>query len=350
MASVTSLQNRKVRAGIAGAGLMGPWHARAIRKAGGEVVGIADTNETQTGRLVSKFSTSRGFSDVEEMLSEIDLDVLHVCTPVKSHREIAELGIKAGVSLIVEKPLSQTAAETKLLYELADRHRVSLLPVHQFPFQSGVAKAKTFIPKIGQIIHMQASICSAGGAGLDVEERDVIAADILPHPLSLFQSVFNDVLPKENWVVTRPDSGELRIEGLTRGISLSIFVSMNARPTSNSFHIFGTNGTIHLDLFHGFSIVEEGKVSRSRKILHPFDLAIRNSAVATVNLVRRTLDRETAYPGLSSLVHRFYQYLKGNADPVITAEQAINIAEIRDLLIDRAGILESADRQSAAGK
>ena len=65
-----------------------------------------------------------------------------------------------------------------------------------------------------------------------------------------------------------------------------------------------------------------------------------------MNLVRRTFDRETAYPGLSSLVHRFYQYLKGNADPVITAEQAINIAEVRDLLIDRAGILESADKQS----
>ena len=332
------VSDTKIRAGIVGAGLMGPWHARAIKSAGGQLMGIADIDVGRTTKLVSRFPAARAFGGVEEMLSGTGLDVLHVCTPAASHRQIAELAIDAGISLIVEKPLFQNAAETIQLYELAAKQNVSLLPVHQFPFQAGVTKAKTSISKIGRLVHMQASICSAGGDGLDERESDQIAADILPHPLSLFQTVMDELLPTDNWIVSRPGFGELRIEGCSHGISMSILVSMNARPTTNSFQIFGTKGTIHLDLFHGFSTRLNGNVSKTRKILHPFELAAKNFSAASLNLVRRSVHREAAYPGLSPLVHSFYKHLKGHAAQAITAEQAINVAVVRDVLIDRAGI------------
>ncbi len=264
--------------------------------------------------------------------------MLHICTPTATHQAIAELAIKSRVNLFIEKPLAPTAEETILLYDLASKNNVRICPTHQFIFQKGVEKAKKLLPRIGQIIHLQATVCSAGGDGLDAEQLDLIAADILPHPLSLFQSVLNDLLPEENWEIFRPRCGEFRIYGNTRKISLSIFISMNSRPTANSFQIIGTNGTIHVDLFHGFAFIETGKVSKARKILHPLSFAVKSFSAATFNLARRLVEFETAYPGLRQLVSSFYQAIKENTESPVTPEQTINIARIRDYLIRCAGI------------
>ncbi len=330
---VKTAPGAKIRAGIVGAGLMGRWHAQAAKKAGGEVVAIADRDERSAARLISDFPSAKDYGSLEEIINRKSLDVLHVCTPLSSHRTIAEFAIKAGINLIVEKPLAQTASETICLYGLASNHNVQLCPVHQFAFQPGVVKARKLLPKIGKIVHMHVTICSAGGEGFEAEQLDLIAADILPHPLSLFQAVLNNLLSDENWEVSRPRGGELRIEGYERETSFSIFISMNARPTNNSLQIFGTKGTINIDLFHGFAVMETGKVSKTRKILRPFDLAVRSFSGATLNLMRRAVRFEAAYPGLRQLVGNFYQSLREGTEPAVTPEQAINVAKIRDILI-----------------
>ena len=324
----------KIRAGIVGAGLMGFWHAHAARKVGGKVVAVFDIDKTNADSLAAKHSNAKSFDNLEKMLADVSPSVLHVCTPTETHKKIAEIAIKAGVNLLIEKPIVQTAEETVSLYKLALRHKVILCPVHQFVFQDGVINAKKLLPQIGQIVHLQANICSAGGTGLDKNQIQTIAEDILPHPLSLMQTFLGDDLTTEDWNSFRLNNGELRVSGKARKTSLSIFVSMNSRPTLNSFQIFGTNGTIHLDLFHGYSIIESGKTSKTRKILHPFDSALRNLSAATLNLGRRSLRGESAYPGLRRLIDEFYQAIKGKPLPITSAE-AIAVAQIRDILINK---------------
>jgi predicted dehydrogenase len=327
--------NPKIRAGIVGAGLMGRWHAHALEKAGGEVVGFADFEQAKAESLAAEYPMARTFSDAEKMLAGQNLDVLHVCSPTGSHEAIAETAIEAGVHLLIEKPLAATAEQTSRLYDLAARRSSLLCPVHQFAFQAGAAKAKKELPKIGRLVHLEANICSAGGAGFDVEQIDSTAVDILPHPLSVMQKFLEIDITAAGWNVARPASGELRIFGQIEETSLSIFISLNSRPTTNTFRIFGMNGAIHLDFFHGFSIIEPGGASRAKKILHPFDLAARSFSAATVNLARRTARRESAYPGLRQLIEEFYQSIKQKSEPPITTSEAVAVAEIRDLVMNR---------------
>ena len=322
----------KIRAGVVGAGLMGLWHAHAAEKVGGKVVAVFDVRKTNADSLAAKYSNAKSFDNLEKMLA-VSPSVLHVCTPTETHKKIAEIAIKAGVNLLIEKPIVQTAEETASLYKLASHHKVLLCPVHQFVFQDGVINAKKLLPQIGRIVHLQANICSAGGTGLDSNQIDTIAADILPHPLSLMQTFLGDDLTTEDWNSFRPNNGELRVSGKARETSLGIFVSLNSRPTFNSFQIFGTDGTIHLDLFHGYSIIESGKTSKTRKILHPFDLALRNFSAATLNLGRRSLRGESAYPGLRRLIDEFYQAIKDGKPSPITSAEAIAVAQIRDILV-----------------
>lgn len=327
--------NPRIRAGVVGAGLMGRWHAHALEKAGGEVVGFADYDAAKAESFAAKYPKAKAFNDAEKMLAGQNLEVLHVCSPTGSHEAIAETAIEVGVHLLIEKPLAASAEQTSRLYDLAARRNSLLCPVHQFAFQDGAAKARKHLPRIGRLVHLEANICSAGGAGLDAEQMDSTAVDILPHPLSVMQKFLDEDITAAGWNVGHPVSGELRVFGQIEETSLSIFVSMNSRPTTNTFRIFGTNGAIHLDFFHGFSIIEPGGASRERKILHPFDLAARSFSAATVNLARRTARRESAYPGLRQLIEEFYKSIKLKSEPPITSSEAVAVAEIRDLVINR---------------
>src|SRR5204862_2584786 len=152
--------------------------------------------------------------------------------------------------------------ETESLYELAFQHQVLLCPAHQFQFQRGVRKAIANFGRIGRLQHFEASFCSAGGAGRSREELDQIVAEILPHPLSLMQLFAPGTLSEKSWVVTRPAPGEFRATLTAQGICFSILISMNSRPTASALRLLATAGTIYVDLFHGFCVVEPGTVSQ----------------------------------------------------------------------------------------
>ncbi|MCZ6766806.1 MAG: Gfo/Idh/MocA family oxidoreductase [bacterium] len=334
-----------LRAGLTGTGLMGYWHAANIKAAGGRLVAVADPDTESARRLAGRYRNVAVFSDDQQMLVECDLDVLHVCTPLPSHREIAEHAIEAGVDLLIEKPLVPTAADTEQLLARAVKRNLLVCPVHQFAFQTGVRKAREQLARIGRIVQIRGVFHSAGGAGSPVERLDSIVADILPHPLSIMQIFVTGGVPCEEWVTARAAPGEFFAICETPGMTLSVLVSMSARPTECSFRIVGTEGTIHLDLFHGFSFVVPGAVSKGRKIVHPFDLAGRRLSAAALNLARRTLRRETAYPGLRELIGLFYDAVRSRSDAPVSHEDTLCVARARDQLIRCAGLRANQQEQ-----
>jgi predicted dehydrogenase len=311
---------------------MGRWHAWAIEKTGGHVAVVVDPNPTAAARLAARHKGARAFTDVEKALRSERLDVLHLCAPSETHYRIAELAIDARLSVIVEKPLTPQAGETELLFDRAESNGVILCPVHQFLFQDGTLTAKAALPHVGRLAHLQGVFCSAGGAGKNGEQLDALAEEILPHPLSLLQTFLPGGLPEFGWKTSRPDRGEIRVSGQAGDASLSILVSMRSRPTVCSFQILGEHGTIHLDLFHGYAVIESGEVSRWRKVAHPFDLALRTLSAAAINLGRRIVQWQPAYPGLKRLVGEFYQAARDGTTAPISRGDAIAVARVRDIL------------------
>ena len=119
------------------------------------------------------------------------------------------------------------------------------MPVHQFIFQAGTLAARAQVAHIGPLIHLAADAYTAGGEGLDSRGRDQIAADILPHALSLCQEFQACAVDSLAWSCLHPAPGELVAMAQAGGTSLSIRISTTARPTRNEFTIAGARGTIH---------------------------------------------------------------------------------------------------------
>lgn len=322
-----------LKTGIVGAGLMGRWHLDAVQKLGGRVTAVCDLDFSVAERLAGLAAGATAFADLASMLAEAAPDVLHICTPTPTHVPFIEQAVAAGVHVLVEKPLAPSGAESERLYELAAERGVLVCPVHQFPFQQGALKAKAHLTKIGRLVQLKAVIRSAGGAGQAEPALDQIALDILPHSFSLIQSFLTPDLTAVSWGCQRPSPGELRVWGAYEGISLGIEVSLHGRPPTNMFEIVGTNGTIHLDLFHGYSFIEPGNVSRIRKITHPFDLAARRFLAAGMNLAQRSIRRESAYPGLRELTRLFYTAVQNNGPSPISPAEAISAAHARDNIL-----------------
>ncbi len=312
---------------------MGRWHADAIRRSGASIVAVADRDSCAAHRLAARFRGCASFNNLEDMLARETPHVLHVCTPAHSHHNIAATGMAAGVHLVIEKPLTPTARETEHLVRRAAECGVLLCPVHQFVFQAGFLQAAAHLAQIGRPVDVHAVFCSAGGARLSEVELDTVVADILPHPLSLICRLFADGLSVNALVARQTAPGELRVSWHSRGTAYSIFVSMSGRPTCSNLTITGTQGTLHLNLFHGYAFFEPGQVSRTRKIVHPFDLGTRTLIAATTNMVRRLAGWELAYPGLRTLIRLFYLAVQSEGASPIPAEEAVAVARLRDQIL-----------------
>lgn len=313
---------------------MGQWHAHAARRVQGNLVAIADHNLDAASRLARKFQGVAICADIKELLARVSCDLVHICTPIATHEQIAEIAIEAGKHVLIEKPATPDAEGTQRLIQLAARRAVLICPVHQFVFQQGVLKARRLLDRIGRVLHLDATFCTAGGVGRQESELESIVAEILPHPLSLAQVFLPGGTVPDSWIRLRPRVGEFRAMTNVNGVTVSVMISLQARPTQCTLRIFGAAGTIHLDLFHGYAFIEPGAVSKERKILRPFDLAARRLAAASVNLAKRALSREPAYPGLTRLVAEFYAAIRTGQRAPITTEGMLNIARVRDILAE----------------
>jgi predicted dehydrogenase len=329
-------RRRVLRTAIVGAGLMGRWHAPAIRRAGGRVVAVQDRDEFRAARLAQRTGATV-YGDLPTLLSAAAPDVVHVCTPAESHRSLAGEALERGVAVIVEKPLGVTLRETEQLLDLAAARGVVICPVHQFPFQRGVRRALRLLPAMGEVLHAEYSACTAGGVGKGPALRDAVVADILPHPLSLLHRVWPGTLARAEWRVLRPQTGEfLAVAAVGSGLA-SIRLSLEARPPRNTLSLYAERGTVHLDLFHGFAVTEPGGTSRMGKIARPFGLAWRSGVAAGTNLLRRAAVWEPAYPGLRQLVADAYAAIRNEAAVPVSPAEVRDLALVRDRLLQDPG-------------
>jgi hypothetical protein len=192
-------------------------------------------------------------------------------------------------------------------------------------------EALAAVDAIGPLRQCLAICCTAGAQG-GVDPHS-LAADILPHYLALFRRMKGEGFASLQWRAISLRPGELSAwasDGIT---VFSIVVSTSGRPTRNEVELIGENGTVSVDLFHGFSVRSSGKVSRTSKAARPLVHATNTFAAATFNLAHRAVARETAFPGLRELVKRYYTSLRNSTPAPIASDETIDVAIARDAIL-----------------
>lgn len=90
--------------------------------------------------------TAKTFTDYQEMLKEVELDVVHVCTPNNSHAELSIAAMEADCHVMCEKPMAKTAEQARSMIEAAKKTGKKLTIGYQNRFR----KDSTYLHEICQ--------------------------------------------------------------------------------------------------------------------------------------------------------------------------------------------------------
>ena len=124
-----------LRAGIVGAGYISDFHVKAIhRQQDAELVAICDLNEAAAKKLAAGQAGVTVYDDLDKMLSEAKLDVVHILTQPDSHAFLAKKVMEAGCHAVIEKPVTVDSQEAEALANLAKEKNLTLAINHNFVF------------------------------------------------------------------------------------------------------------------------------------------------------------------------------------------------------------------------
>jgi len=113
-----------VRVGIAGYGLAGrSFHAPLLKGCGFEVSTILTGNSTRARQAKEDFPLTKVVDNLNDFLSQ-GLDLVVVASANMAHAEQSLAAIKAGIPLVVDKPMGRSLAETELILNAATKAQV----------------------------------------------------------------------------------------------------------------------------------------------------------------------------------------------------------------------------------
>jgi predicted dehydrogenase len=133
--------------------------------------------------------------DLEVALALPEIDCAIVATPASTHYEIGARALNAGLSTLVEKPLTTRLIDAEELLSLSDAQGLTLMVGHTFVYHTAVRKIREYLDadELGDIYYMYARRGNSGPLRPDVNALwDLASHDI---------AIFNCLLGAEpDWV------------------------------------------------------------------------------------------------------------------------------------------------------
>lgn len=177
-----------VAVAVVGAGYWGPNLVRNILASPDMALHwVCDTDGELAQRLASPYRGVRATTDIEDVLTDAGVDAVMVATPAATHHAVAMAAIKAGMHVLVEKPLAATYADGAELVEEAERRGLVLMCDHTYCYTPAVRRIRELV-RAGELGDIQ--YVDSVRINLGLVQRDVdVLWDLAPHDLSILDYV-----------------------------------------------------------------------------------------------------------------------------------------------------------------
>jgi predicted dehydrogenase len=143
-----------MRIAFTGAGYISDIHAKAAKKLKDvELVAVVEKYSDKSAALADKFKIQNQYQTITQLLKEGSVDALVIGTPNFLHAPQAIAALKAGVHVMVEKPMAMNAREAEKMMDASAQSGAILMVAHCWRFDEDVNWLKVQSKKLGRIIH-----------------------------------------------------------------------------------------------------------------------------------------------------------------------------------------------------
>jgi predicted dehydrogenase/nucleoside-diphosphate-sugar epimerase len=326
---------------------MGQHHLKAIAASQlATVVGVADPAASAEELAAVLPGDAIVVASAGELLARARLDVVHIVTPPASHAELAMQAIEAGCHVYVEKPFTPTADEARRIVALAEMRGVKICAGHQVLFEAPALAVWDHLPQIGRLVHIESYF------SFKMVRRTITAVDqlkdILPH--AVYPVV--DQLRRGTGLLDAPielrgmsldASGEAYVLLRLGRVTAVVMVTLNGRPVEQYQNLIGTNGSLRADYIGGFLDRLVGPGTGPGVLLTPYRRALHTTTGTTRGITRLLMGG--SYPGLRTIVRRFYESVRDNTAPPITPQSIIDTVQVCEAV---GGALEAVESTQEA--
>jgi len=114
------MTEKRIKVGLVGCGQIADAHLQQIRRIPwADLIAVCDLEPLLARQAAERFEIAGQFTSLDQMIEQCRPDVVHITTPVESHRPLAKQLLNAGIHVYVEKPFTVDVDETRDVLDTA---------------------------------------------------------------------------------------------------------------------------------------------------------------------------------------------------------------------------------------
>ncbi|HJY81203.1 MAG TPA: Gfo/Idh/MocA family oxidoreductase [Candidatus Binatia bacterium] len=307
-------RNNNLRVGVVGVGYLGYFHAQKYAvQPSVKLVGVVDVDSTRATEVAVACHTQAS-ADYRDLFGQVDC--VSIAVPTQLHHVVARDFLTRGIDVLVEKPLTATAAEGRELVELAAHHHCILQVGHLERFNpalrslAGILTAPRFIE-----CHRVAPFVERG---TDVD----VVRDLMIHDLDVILSlVRSSVASMEAFGVpvltAEPDIANARLR-FASGCIANITASRVALKRERKMRIFQPDTYLVVD--YG-----EQRIRICRR-----EPGSQPGGLPNLTYEEREVGGEDA---LEEEIRAFLRAVRERSEPVVSGHDGLQALEVAEQII-----------------
>lgn len=347
-----------IKVGIVGCGLIStekyiPIFQRLRYRA--NIVGICDVDEDVLRHVASKFGIPNALTGFSVMLSEQKPDLAVICTPPRTHADLAVRAMQEGAHVLVEKPMATSVMDCERMIEAAARCNRKLGVMHNQLFNPAFEKARQIVSSkaFGRFLGMRIWLATSVDYMTSKQDHWAhklpggVVGETGPHAVYLSLAFLKNIrevqvrckklLPEYPWSIGE----DIRIDLIADNGMSSIAMTYGSIQTTAEVDIIGTNGLLKLDL-QSRTLVEHRRPDLSARTIG--SSVLHSVCQMTKALVRNSVQyafSRNLDPHYRGIV-KFLNWLSDGADYSATGGEGRQTIAVMQMITQRMGELTSA--------
>ena len=238
-----------------------------------EIVALCGRNQERAKEIASKYDIPHTFADYREMIATANLQAVVIASPDDLHYPMTMAALEAGLHVLCEKPLANSAQDAKAMYEKAQANGVKHMVLFTWRWVPHIQYLRKLVQDgyIGRLYH--ADFRFMGGYGrsgdyawrFDKSRTNGIVCDLGSHMIDMARWLINDIKsvqanlatfvehsgPDNQPIIPINDSALLMVEFTDGGhgiIQASAVAHIGSYFMQQQVRLYGEKGTLQANV------------------------------------------------------------------------------------------------------